>query len=114
MPRTNIPVQKVKSHELKLNATETAGDLANGNSFKNTGRESLNGRNDGAGAVEITIKAVADNLRRVVDVVLSVPAGGKFNCLSIPTYGFNQPDGTVNIDVDVNADLKLWVLKQEG
>lgn len=114
MPRVEIPVQKVQSHAFKLNATKTDGNLSDGNYFKNTGKESLHGVNEGAGAVEITIKSVADNLRRVEDIVLSVPAGGRIDSLGFPPYGFNQPDGTVNIDVDVDADLKLWVLKQEG
>lgn len=114
MARVVVPIQKVKSHEILVNPTKTAGSLADGNSFKNTGQERLFGKNTGVGAVQITVKATPDNLRRSVDVVISIPAGEEFTSETWPTDGFNQADNTVNVDVDVDADLELWVTKQEG
>ena len=114
MARVEIPVQKMQSHSILVNPSETDSDATENHYIVNTGRERLHGKNTGVGAVQLTIVATNDNLRRAVDVVASIQAGGEFECEILPTEGFNQADGTVHIDVDTDTDLKLWLTKLEG
>lgn len=113
MARVDIPVQKIKSHEALINPTETSSDSTNDHSFKNTGQERLHGENTGVGTVVLTIVSVPDNLRRTGDIVISVPAGGKFELETLPVEGFNQSGGIVHA-MDTDTDLKLWLTKREG
>lgn len=115
MARTTLTVQDAPGGYDADGAALTfaAGDATNGNDYVATGRELLIARNtDGATAYSVTVKSVADAAlgNRTGDLTFSIPANGFRMFGPIPTVGFLQGNGRVNIDVQ-NAAVQLAVIR---
>lgn len=86
--------------------TETAGQavlLADGAQFDLLGGEILCGRNTTAGALSVTLKAVADDQGRTVDLVESVAAAAFFCVGPLQQSGWRQTTGKAHIDVSADG-----------
>ncbi len=118
MARTDIPITKAPlfgGSVADVKALATAGDATNDHSFKNNGKQSLVVFNDGAGVVTVTVVSVANRstFNRTGDQVMAVAASevGIFNFTD--PVGFNQADGTVSIDLDIDLSVKLLCVELE-
>lgn len=88
----------------------TAADVANGNSFKSTGKEIVVAKNtDGAVAHTVTISSTADPYGRTGDVSQSIAANGIYVFGPFPTTGWIQSDGKIYLSGD-NAALEFQVI----
>lgn len=109
MPRTAIPVVNPNKNAGGIVAP-TAADNGNGMSFVNDGDTLL--MVEGTGAITVTVKSVADALGRTGDVVQILASGdlGQFGPLD--PGGFNQADGTVNVDL-TSANGKVYAVRHK-
>lgn len=91
--------------------TWTAGDASNGNSFVSTGREIVLVQNsDGAATHVVTITSTSDPQGRTGDATKTVPISGFVAFQLLPTQGWQQGNGSVNMTVD-SASLKFAVIR---
>lgn len=108
MPRTAFSVVTSKKEGVAYSLG--AVDATNGNSFLNNGDELLLVNNASASAVTVTIVSVPDVYGRTGDISLSVPANSSRVFGPFPTYLFNQPDGTVNVNFSAGASVTAAVI----
>lgn len=67
--------------------------------------------NDGVGAVQCDLIAVADKQGRTTDSARAVPAGSYETFGPLRKEGWAQPDGSCHVDVDTDTDLIMMVLR---
>lgn len=106
MPRTAIAVQSVQRNKGAQLASATP-DVGNGNSFVNDGKTVLVVTNRSGVTVNVTVRSVACSHGRTLDVVVPVVAGADGEVGPFDINIFNQADGTVNVDWDVSASIKV-------
>lgn len=116
MARTAIALQDVPFQSGIANITYTAADNANGMKFDNNGNTLLIVKNTGAGACTVTVRAVADEAGRTVDLVLVCPITTGFLIAGpFRTQWWNQrvaPDvGSVGVDFSTGTGVTVAVCR---
>lgn len=107
MPRTPIPVTDIP-YSNGVAVTWTAADSANNHSFPNDGQTLLLVRNTDAATKTVTVVSVPDDGGRLGDITLTAPAtAGVCTTNLVPIKGYNQTDGTVNVNVAVATGVTL-------
>jgi hypothetical protein len=118
MARTAIAAQIPKGPFIQgqpaagaLDLVETAGDVANGNSFVASGMDFLVVHNTDVGAQTFSISSMPDAFGRSQDVTNYSMAAGKISVFNLrDTRGWIQADGNIYINAG-NANIKFAVLK---
>ena len=85
---------------------ESAGQsvlLADGAQFDLLGGEIIVARNTSGGALSLTLKAVADDQGRTVDLVESVAAGATIAIGPLKQSGWRQSTGKCHVDVSADG-----------
>lgn len=116
MARTAIAIVEVPFQNGIQNITYAAADQPNGMKFDNDGSTLLLVINTGAGACTVTIRAVADEAGRTVDVVLVVPiTTGRAIAGPFRPQWWNQrvaPDvGAVGVDFSTGTGVSVAALR---
>jgi hypothetical protein len=73
MPRTALAIVDIASQGGIANVSFAAADFANGNMFDNDGNTILLAKNPTGGTITMTVRAVADEAGRTVDLALLIP-----------------------------------------
>jgi hypothetical protein len=110
MARVPIAIQKLPTQGaiVDLTAGATAGDAVNHHSMVNDGETEIEIFNGGVGVATATIISTPDpTFGRTQNLVVAVPAGKPARISPLKPGGWNQSDGTVHIDLDVDTSVTL-------
>lgn len=117
MPRTSIPITTV-GFQQGTEISYTAADSTNGMMFANDGFTVLVVKNASAGAVNVTINAVADEAGRSVNYVQAVTAGKEAIIGPLRPAWWNKRSGTdlgkVYVDFSASASVSVAALKLQA
>lgn len=110
MPRLELTRRQLKGHvnAQPPNATAQTITSADGAQFDLLGGELLVIRNPNGIAVNATLKGVANDLARAVDLVVPVVAQGVCAIGPLKQEGWRQQDGKAYLDVASN--MTAWLL----
>lgn len=114
MPRTSIPITEIGLNGSLNPIVWTAADSTNDMMFDNDGRTVLLIRNASAGAVNVTVKSVADEAGRTGDIVMAVAAGNTSAVSPLRPAWWNQRSGDigkVHVDFDVATSITVAALR---
>lgn len=111
MSRVNVPVQQAGPYATGITQlTATAADSSNGHTIANNDGRTLFVVNNGSGSpVTATANGVAgaSTFNTAVTKAVTVPAG-KIGTLGPFAQGaFNQPDGSVSIDISAQTTITV-------
>jgi hypothetical protein len=106
MPRTAIAIQKIAANS-GAQLVSVTPDAGNGNNFTNDGRTELIVHNSDAAPHTVTVKSVACSHGRTGDIAVPVAAGERAFLGPFDPGGFNQSDGTVNVDWTASTGMKV-------
>ncbi|MCU1285932.1 MAG: hypothetical protein JWO13_2282 [Acidobacteriales bacterium] len=107
MPRTALAIQQITRNN-GAQLVSVVPDAANGNNYVNDGRTELIVHNGDAAPHSVTIKSVpAGDYGRSGDIVVAVAAGERAALGPFDKVGFNQADGTVNVDWTSSVSMKV-------
>jgi len=99
------------AYDMTLDAlTFAALSAGEDDTFTATGKEILVFRNDGAGAITVTVTSVADPQGRTGDTTLELAASTYAISQLFPTVGWKNSSGNIEI-VCSDADMKVAVLR---
>jgi hypothetical protein len=114
MARTAITVQTAAAYGGKIeDATLTAGDATNDMQFTHPGGDViLFVKNGHTSPITVTVVAVASPASRqmATDIALATTNAKESFCV-IPDQGYNQGAGVVHLDMTVDTNLSLAVVK---
>ena len=111
MARVDIPVQAPAGARAAV-LTNTNAVAADDHEFVNDGKTVLIVKNGGGGTTTVTIKAVSCSHGRVGDIVQAITAGLDFQFGPFPQGEWNQVNGKVNMDLDVDTSVELIALRR--
>lgn len=96
-----------------LDATFTAADVSNGNSYVATGKEMVIVLNSHASsAYTFTVTSVADDLGRTGDITTYSLAAGEYAVVGpVPVRGWRQPSSGKVLIAGSNAAIKFLVIR---
>ncbi|CRF28840.1 Uncharacterised protein [Mycobacterium tuberculosis] len=113
MPRTAIAVQTI-GFQSGTTISYAAADATNGMLFPNNGQTVLVVKNASAGSINVTVKAVADEAGRSVDLVQAVAAGADAIIGPLRPAWWNQRSADLDkvyVDFSAAASVSVAALK---
>lgn len=114
MPRTDLTVEQM-DFDTGLDPTKNAADATNDHSFTNTGGDVfLYIENGGTGACNVTMltpQTITSANLTVEDRVYTIGAGADLFLGPFPTSTYNQTDGKVYFDLDVDTSVTIAVVQ---
>lgn len=109
MPRTDVPVQALSSGANAV-ITRLAADATNDHELVNNGQVSFYVENDSGGVINVTVIAVACSHGRTTNDTFAVANGTIHRFGPYPPEEWNQSNGRINIDIDVDTTSFIYAI----